>query len=194
MNFMLKSINLMNNLCGMDEVGRGALAGPLVLAGVILPDNFEVKDVVIRDSKKMSILQRNKAKEYIEKHAIKIEVEVIDVDIINKKGIGWANIYGFLKLIEKINADKYIVDGNLKFENPKIESVIGGDNKYICISSASIIAKCFRDNLMRNLHPSFPEYGFLTNVGYGTKIHLEALKKYGITKHHRLDFVCSSPA
>lgn len=177
--------------CGLDEVGRGALAGPLVLAGVILPEKINFENVIIRDSKKMSLFQRVKAKEFIEKVAIKFEIEIVDVEKINENGIGWGNKQGFLNLIKRIEAEKYIVDGNLKFENKKVESLVKADSQVPEVMCASIIAKCYRDNLMKNLHIDYPNYGWITNVGYGTKTHLEALKKFGVTSHHRTKFINS---
>lgn len=176
-------------VCGLDEVGRGALAGPLILAGVILPENFTFEKIVIRDSKTMSFLQRQKAKEFIEKNALKIEIEVIDINKINDKGIGWGNKQGFLNLIDKIEAEKFVVDGNLKLDRKNVTSVVDADAKILSVMCASIIAKCYRDELMHNLHPDFPDYGWITNVGYGTKKHIEAIKKFGVTRHHRTEFV-----
>lgn len=170
-------------VCGMDECGRGPLAGPIVAAAVVL--HKPIKG--LNDSKKLSPEKRQKLFKKIINNAI-YEVEIIDVKSINRRGIGWANKELFKRLSNKIQADKYIADGNLKL-GTKIVSLIKADTKVQEVMAASIIAKVTRDKLMRELHLDFPNYGWKSNMGYGTKFHVNALRERGTTKHHRKLFV-----
>ncbi len=183
----------MKLICGLDEVGRGALAGPMLMCASVYQENKSLKqklgNLVFRDSKKMTKLQRNKIVDELKNNLVYFETLEISVDEINQKGIGLCNAEGFRKLIKKIKADEYIVDGNLKINLSKTNSVVKADNLFETVMASSIIAKVTRDILMHNLHQDFPNYDFLNNVGYGTKKHIEAIKKFGITKHHRIDFV-----
>lgn len=177
-------------ICGLDEVGRGALAGPLVLCGVVVEDCVDFKkifkDFKFKDSKKMSKQQRENIFPELVKFIKKHEIEIIDVDYINKNGIGVANKEGFVSLIKRIESEEYIVDGNLKFSNFKsVKSVIRADSFVDAVTVAGIIAKVTRDRIMHKLHYDFPDYDFLNNVGYGTKKHIQALKEKGRTIHHR---------
>jgi len=172
-------------ICGMDEVGRGALAGPLMAAASIL--NTQCSIIYMKDSKKLSKSQRERIYKELMDAKIEYVVEEISVETINEKGIGWANKELFRRLKNKLIADVYIADGNLKIEG--INSEVKADNKYPEVMAASIIAKVKRDSHMRELHNLQMVYGWETNVGYGTKKHIEALRKYGMTKHHRVRFV-----
>lgn len=177
-------------ICGLDEVGRGPLAGPLVAAGVILGR----KVVGLNDSKKLNPNQRRILYEEIINTCKVYAVEVFSVEEIDRIGIGQANKRIFEMLIKKIAADKYIVDGNLRItgdirNRPNIESVIKADAKFPEVMAASIVAKVTRDGIMRNLHKEYPEYGWETNVGYGTKKHISAIVSFGTTPHHRIKFV-----
>lgn len=174
--------------CGMDEVGRGALAGPLVAAGIILNPKSEILSSKLKDSKKLSPKNRQKLYKKIKSSGAVIAVEEISVDLINKYGIGWANKEIFKRLAKKIPADKYIADGNLKLGR-KIKSIIKADGKIPEVMAASIIAKVFRDRLMDHLHLQYPKYGWQSNKGYGTKYHIAALREHGMTKYHRKRFV-----
>lgn len=185
-------------ICGLDEAGRGALAGPIVIAGVVLPSNFTFKRVfpggIVRDSKQLSKKQRKALFEIINKYSIQILVEVIPVEEINKKGINWANIEGFRRIIQKVDADQYIVDGRWKLpdlgeKNSRTSCVIKGDMKIMAALSAGVVAKIERDKIMSKLYLKFPEYGWNTNTGHGTIYHIEAIKKYGISKYHKTLFV-----
>lgn len=176
-------------IAGLDEVGRGCLAGPLVACGAIL--NSKSEWLTLKDSKKLNPKQRKEFNEKLLESEIEFVIEEISVELINQKGIGWANKEIFERIIKKIQADKYIVDGNLKLtvENKNIVSVIKADNTRKCVMAAAIVAKVYRDSYMEKLHDNFPEYEWSSNKGYGTRKHIEALKKLGATEHHREIFV-----
>ncbi len=188
---------ILNNnyvIAGCDEVGRGPLAGPIVCASVILDLYNEDKIIkYINDSKKIKSRDlktqlSNKIKEYA-KHFKIIEISNEDIDRI---GIGVANQQGLKDSIESLNVniDLVLSDGYLvKDLKQKNISVIKGDTKSASIMCASIIAKVYRDELMFKYHEEYPEYDFINNVGYGTKAHVEAIKKYGICKCHRKSFL-----
>ena len=185
-------------ICGLDEAGRGALAGPIVIAGVVLPSGFRFQRVspkeIVKDSKELSRKQRETLFQIIKKYALQIIVEVISPKEITKRGINWANIAGFRRIINKVEADQYLVDGRWKLpdlgeKNSRIKCVIKGDKKIPAVLAAGIVAKIKRDEIMQKLHLKYPQYHWNTNTGHGTKAHLEAIKKYGICKYHRKEFV-----
>lgn len=186
---MLHYSNMSNLIiCGLDECGRGSLAGPLVAAAVVIKDKESfIKDcpVPIRDSKKLSKIAREKLFKFIKSKDITFEIEEISVKDINNRGISWANKQVFLNLIEKIKADQYVVDGNLKFEQKNILSQIKADDTVLEVSLASNIAKVYRDNLMAKLGENYPQYFWHQNAGYGTLIHRQAILDHGPCKHHR---------
>jgi len=169
----------------MDEVGRGPLAGSLVAVAAVLNKNCPVS--VLKDSKKLSKIQRENIFLKLMEAKVEFCVEEIGVEEINQFGIGWANREAFIRLINRIDADKYIVDGNFKISGA--ESMVKADTKIPEVMAAAIIAKVTRDGQMRKLHDKHMVYGWDTNVGYGTKKHIEAIKKHGVTKHHRIKFV-----
>lgn len=182
----------MIRVCGLDEVGRGAFAGPLVAAAVVvrgrLEGLFENSPVPIRDSKTLSHSQRQRVATYLKKKGVRSVVETISAEDINEKGMAWANKEIFLRLIAKMKATKYVVDGRLKLtlnNQTIIESRIKADTKVSQVILASIIAKLHRDKIMRRLHLEFPIYHWKENKGYGTKKHQEAIKEYGPCEHHR---------
>ena len=127
-------------ICGLDEVGRGALAGPLVACGAIL--SAQSSGLKLKDSKKLDPKQREKLHGLIIQSGVTIEIETISVNSINKRGIGWANKEIFKRLIRKMEADRYILDGNLKIniKNKNIKSVIKADNTRKCVMAAAIVA------------------------------------------------------
>jgi ribonuclease HII len=178
-------------ICGLDEVGRGALAGPLVAAGVILNSKSQILSSKLRDSKKLRYEQREFLCKKILESGSDVVIETISVRQINNRGIGWANKEIFKRIIKKIQADKYIVDGNLKIKvrNKSIKSVVKADNTRKCVMAAAIVAKVFRDELMNQLHDAYPRYGWRQNKGYGTKFHIAAIKENGVVKYHRSVFV-----
>ena len=180
-------------ISGLDECGRGSLAGPLVgaIAIINIPANqfLSLINTPLRDSKKLSEIQRNKLYSIKDELPITYFIESISVEDINERGISWANSQIFINLFEKLNCDQYLVDGNLKFENNKALSVIKGDNIHPQIMLASVIAKVYRDSLMTELHVDYPEYHWDKNSGYGCQAHQEAIRKFGPTPHHRTLFI-----
>jgi ribonuclease HII len=187
-----------NIVCGLDEVGRGPLAGPLLAAAVVFAIDYSFTaahpDIALRDSKLLSTRQREKAYKLIEAAAIDVQFEVIGVDEINAKGIGWANRAVFERLIARVEADSYIVDGNLKLNHlgdkrARVRAVVRADQTEQVVAAASILAKLKRDWMMGALHKSYPAYGWDRNKGYGTPAHIAALREHGPCRLHRAKFV-----
>lgn len=179
-----------NFIAGVDEVGRGAFAGPLVAAAVILPKNFKRNG--IKDSKLLTPKQREILSKYIIENTLFYSISEVDVNFINDFGVGKATHEAFRKCLGKIknNFDFVLVDGfEIKnFNSNRQKAIVGGDNLSVSIAAASIIAKVYRDSIMRKLHLKYPKYNFFQNKGYGTKFHREALKIYGLSKIHRTSF------
>ena len=173
---------------GVDEVGRGCLAGPVFAAAVILNRNINTKN--IKDSKKISFTKRILLSEYIKKNSI-YAIGISTVEEINKINILNASLLSMKRALSKLKIKPNIayIDGpfapNL---NMKCKTFIKGDEKITCIAAASIIAKTARDLFMIELSNQYPKYCWHKNFGYGTKDHLHGLKKYGITEHHRKKF------
>ncbi|MFT8319477.1 MAG: ribonuclease HII [Bacillus sp. (in: firmicutes)] len=175
-------------IAGIDEVGRGPLAGPVVTAAVILPENFYLPG--IDDSKKLSEKKREEFFESIQQEAIAIGIGIIHAEEIDQINIYEATKKAMLQAINDltINPDYLLIDA-MKLTTPyPSQSIIKGDSKSITIAAASIIAKVTRDNMMKELDKQFPAYHFKKNMGYGTKEHLEALQIEGITSYHRKSF------
>lgn len=176
--------------CGTDEAGRGCLAGPVTAAAVILPDDFI--NVLLNDSKQLSLLKRNNLKPLIETEAIAFSVTHVMMDEIDKINILQASITGMHRSIAslKVKPNFIAVDGNKfrPFENIPHQCVVKGDAKFLHIAAASVLAKTYRDAYMAEIHEEFPMYNWKQNKGYPTKEHREAIKKYGITKYHRKSF------
>ena len=182
-----------NNICGIDEVGRGCLAGPVYSAAVVLDQNtnFESKDFKqINDSKKLSENKREKLFDYIIDIS-KFGIGICTVEEIDHLGIQQAVKVSMIRAVEslEIQPDHLLIDNmKLDLDIPQT-SIIKGDQISKSISSASIIAKVSRDNLMKNqISNNFPMYKFEKNKGYGTKEHMDAIKTFGITKQHRKSF------
>jgi|GEM_PF-78992 len=176
-------------LLGIDEAGRGPLAGPVVAAGVILPPNWNHSD--IKDSKKLSETKRNELFEVIQKNALKIIIEISWEDEIDKLNILGATIECFKRIIGKIypKPEIILIDGNpVPINHYDIQYIKKGDSKSLSIASASIIAKVTRDRIMSQFDLVFPDYGFRNHKGYGTKKHFEAIKKIGSLSIHRKSF------
>ena len=179
---------------GIDEAGRGSLAGPVTAAAVILGKDLRNKD--LNDSKKLSPKKRLELKKYIEKNALAYSVAFVDSSQIDKNNIlnsTFKAMHMSLKGLD-IEPDFIIVDGNLfkQYKDLEYKCIIKGDQKYQNIAAASILAKTYRDEYMTNLHLKFPEYDWIRNKGYGTKYHLDMITKFGRTKYHRKSFQIKS--
>ena len=175
---------------GTDEAGRGCLAGPVTAAAVILPKDFS--NAYLNDSKQLSELKREFLKPIIEKEAIAFAVTHLESSIIDEINILNASIKAMQASVLKLHtAPRYlIVDGNRFKPMATIphSTIIKGDAKYLSIAAASVLAKTYRDAYMCAIHEEFPMYNWKQNKGYPTKEHREAIKKYGVTKYHRLSF------
>ena len=178
-------------ICGIDEAGRGPLAGPVVVAAVIMPENSMIEGV--NDSKKISEKKREKLYEEITSQAITWGVGIIDQNEIDNINILNATKKGLTQAILALNQkpDIILVDALTGINTLGIpyESIIKGDAKSYSIASASIIAKVTRDRIMRKLDTIYPEYGFAKHKGYGTAAHIQAIKENGICALHRKTFV-----
>lgn len=179
-------------VAGVDEVGRGPLAGPIVAAAVILDKNSEDLILKINDSKKITKELREELSSIIKEKALSYSIAVKTNREIDEKGIGFCNNEIFKEAIEKLNVkpDMVLSDGyTIKGFNLNNEAVIKGDTKSAAIACASIIAKVYRDNLMEEYSKIYNQYGFEKNVGYGTKDHIDALVKHGSCEIHRESFL-----
>ncbi len=176
-------------IMGLDEVGRGCLAGPVVTAGVILPKNIDIPG--IRDSKKLTKHQREHLAQQIKKQALYWVVKEGSIELIDRINILWASIETMRVCAETGSAapDYLLIDGN-RYTNSLIpyKCVVKGDDKSLSIAAASILAKVYRDNLMEKYHAKYPEFDWINNVGYPTAKHKLALKKFGKTEYHRASF------
>ena len=188
-------------VCGLDEVGRGALAGPLVAAAVVLPTDFlqELGPLArfLRDSKTVPRARRVEVAAAIQASAITVATAVISTAQINARGIGWANREAFRQLISAVAADLYIVDGRVRPPAPpdkaaRVRCLVRADQSVPEVSAASIVAKTTRDDLMRGLHRVYPAFGWHRNAGYGTAAHVAALRSHGVTPEHRTRFAGSA--
>ena len=174
---------------GLDEVGRGCLAGPVVAAGVILDPNNPIEG--IQDSKKLSLSERLRLSKEIKKKALYWTIQEGDLAMIDRLNILWASLETMNSCATSTgaNSDYLLVDGNRYVPTLLAhQCIVKGDRKSASIGAASIIAKVYRDELMASLHLEFPEYGWDNNVGYPTNAHRQALKKYGYTPIHRTSF------
>ncbi len=176
-------------IAGVDEVGRGPLAGPVVTAAVILPEAYALEGLT--DSKKVSASKRESLAIAIKEQSIAWCIAQASVEEIDKFNILGATMLAMQRAVAglKLTPEFVLVDGNRSpgFDMPS-KAIVGGDGLESAISAASIIAKQFRDAMMIELDAQFPGYGFASNKGYPTKQHREALKKYGATPWHRRSF------
>ena len=173
---------------GVDEVGRGCLAGPVVSAAVILKENINLK--LLKDSKKISFKKRIEIAEHIKLNST-YAIGLATVEEILNLNILQAALLSMKRAIDKLSIEPELVliDGNFAPKGLKnFKTIINGDEKIKSISAASIIAKVFRDQLMIKLSEKFHNYAWERNFGYGTKAHMEGLKKFGVTSHHRKSF------
>lgn len=179
------------NLAGIDEVGRGSWAGPVVAAAVVLPNNW-VLPPKLTDSKLLKAKDREILAEIIKSQALAYTVVEIGISSINKDGVGQATQKAFRKAINKlaIQPDFYLVDGFYikNLSKKKQWPIIKGDQKSASIAAASIIAKVYRDRLMVRLGKQYPQYCWAQNKGYGTKLHQSAIKLGGLSALHRTSF------
>ena len=182
-------MSIKNKIAGVDEVGRGCLAGPVFAAAVILNEKIEKK--YIKDSKKIPFKKRILLSEYIKKNSI-YAVGIASVNEIDKINILNASLLSMQRALNKLRVKPSVayIDGIFAPKDIKIKykTFIRGDEKIVSISAASIIAKVSRDLFMIKLAEKYPKYNWHKNFGYSTKDHLRGLKKYGITKHHRKKF------
>ena len=180
-----------NLICGIDEAGRGPLAGPVVVAAAIMPRDSMLEGV--NDSKKVSEKKREKLYDLITDEAITYGVGIIDQKEIDRINILNATKEGLTMAVKELNPkpDLIIVDALSKIDTEGIpyKSIIKGDAKCYSIACASIIAKVTRDRIMRQWDEVYPQYGFIKHKGYGTAAHISAIKEYGLCPLHRLSFV-----
>lgn len=176
-------------VCGVDEAGRGPLAGPVVAAAVILDPDHPIEG--LRDSKKLSPKKREALAEQIREHALAWYIAEGSVEEIDRINILQATMQAMKRAVEglKIRPDMVLIDGNRIPQMPyRCEAIVGGDDKVPEISAASILAKTYRDALMTILGQMHPEYGFEHHSGYCTSEHMKALDKYGPCQAHRMTF------
>ena len=175
---------------GVDEAGRGCLAGPVVAAAVILPKDFH--HPFLNDSKQLSRKRRDELRIIIERESIAWAIGKASVDEIDKINILQASFLAMHRAIAELKPlpDFLLIDGNRFKKYPEIEhsSIIGGDGKFLSIAAASVLAKTHRDEEMEFLHQEFPHYGWDKNMGYGTLVHRDSLIKFGHCIHHRKSF------
>ena len=176
-------------VAGIDEAGRGPLAGPVVSAAVILPSSFPVSD--IKDSKKLTPRKRADLYEKIYEHAISIGIGIIDSIEIDRINILKASLMSMAMSVDNLNPqpDYLLIDGKFKIQSvlPQ-EPIVKGDSLSISIAAASIVAKVTRDRLMERYHIDYPEFGFARHKGYPTRAHKEAINKFGCCPIHRRSF------
>lgn len=197
-------------IIGIDEVGRGALAGSVTVAAVAATTKLRIQSaswrtkikIPLKDSKKLSPKQREIWFDFIKQQKIPYAIASVSPKIIDKINISNAANLAATRAFKKLltnnqqlttNNCKILLDGglyikNLKLKNLKTKTIIKGDEKIPAISLASIVAKISRDRYMKKLHKKYPRYNFINNVGYGTKKHIKAIKKYGLSSIHRITF------
>lgn len=175
------------DVLGLDEAGRGPMAGPCVVCGVIFPKGYD--NPLINDSKKLSDKKRQEIVEVIYQDAKVYQIEVVSVETIDELNIYKATQMAMEKIARDLNASVVLSDAMpLNVENKEVVSIVKGDARSISIAAASIIAKTVRDAMMIELDAKYPKYGFKNHKGYGTKAHKEAILKYGRTSAHRKSF------
>lgn len=175
---------------GCDEAGRGCYAGPVFAAAVILPQGFF--HPLLNDSKQVTVENRNLLRPYIEANALAWGVARVNEDEIDRINILKASLKAMHLALDrlKMRPELLLIDGNrfTRYRRTPHRCVVKGDSIFASIAAASILAKTWRDEYMRNLHAEFPHYGWITNKGYGTKEHRDAIDRYGLCKYHRKSF------
>ena len=178
------------NICGIDEAGRGPLAGPVVVAGVIMPQDSMIE--FVNDSKKVTEKRREKLYDIIREEAISYSIAVVDQNVIDEINILNATKQGVTEVIDGLDVkpDLILVDAleHINTRGIPYEPLVKGDARCYNIAAASILAKVTRDRIMRQWDEIYPQYGFLSNKGYGTAKHIEAIKEYGLCPIHRISF------
>lgn len=179
---------------GLDEAGRGSLAGPVTVAACIMPYGFQ--HPLIKDSKLLSEVSRQKALQVVLDNAISYSIQHINVDQIENTNILKSTMSGMHDCLSDLDEhahrfDFILVDGDQfkGYHGIPHETIVGGDNKYTSIAAASILAKTARDSYMKDISKDYPDYGWGSNKGYGTKQHIDAIKEAGGTEHHRNSFI-----
>ena len=193
---MPRVVNLENCLihgrleAGCDEAGRGPLAGPVYAAAVILPEDFH--HPLLNDSKQMSAKARETVREVIQKEAVAWAVVAVEPEEIDSLNILWASVTGMQRAVSKLSVrpEFLLIDGNRfrPFDGIPYGTFVHGDARFASIAAASVLAKTYRDDRMRELALQYPEYGWERNMGYPTPEHIEAIRKYGFTPQHRKSF------
>lgn len=193
---MQREIHLMTRMtpgvleAGCDEAGRGPLAGPVYAAAVILPEDFH--HPLLNDSKQMSEKARNLLRPIIEKEAISWAVEAVSAEEIDRLNILWASVTGMQRAVRRLSVkpEFLLIDGNRfrPFDGIPYATVVHGDATYASIAAASVLAKTYRDERMRQLAKEYPQYGWEHNMGYPTAGHIAAIKEFGYTPEHRKSF------
>ena len=187
---MLKHYKSKLIIAGCDEAGRGCLSGPVVAAAVILPKKF--KNKILNDSKVLSEKKRELLRPIIEKEAIAWAVGIVSPSEIDEINILNASFLAMHRAIEGLNtkAELLLIDGNRFNPYPEIphDCIIKGDGKYLSIAAASVLAKTYRDDIMKELDTRFPAYNWKQNKGYPTKQHRKAIAEFGANNHHRKSF------
>ena len=175
---------------GCDEAGRGPLAGSVYAAAVILPEDFF--HPLLNDSKQMSEKQRDLLRPIIEKEAVAWKVVAVSAEEIDQLNILWASVTGMQRAVSglSVRPEFLLIDGNRfrPFDGFGCATVVHGDATYASIAAASVLAKTYRDEYMRQLAAEYPQYGWDRNMAYPTKEHRDAIRKYGLTKYHRRSF------
>jgi ribonuclease HII len=178
-------------LAGVDEAGRGACAGPLVIASVVLADPFAPELAKVRDSKDVSEAEREKLFDVVTSAALAVSVIIVPAAEVDSRGVHAANLDGMRRAVQGLSVTpNYVLTDGYAIEGLAIPNVAvwKGDQVVTCISAASIIAKVTRDRIMRDLDTTFPNYGFAKHKGYITKVHTEALQEHGPCIEHRRSF------
>ena len=175
---------------GCDEAGRGCLAGSVYAAAVILPDDYQ--NELLNDSKQLTEKKRYQLREIIERDAVAWAVGIVTPEEIDKINILNASSLAMHRALDQLNVrpEAIIVDGNRfkKYQDVPHTTIVKGDGKYLAIAAASILAKTYRDDYMNQLAEEYPQYDWLSNKGYPTKKHREAIKQFGITPYHRKSY------
>ena len=178
-------------LAGVDEAGRGACAGPLVIASVVLADPFAPELTKVRDSKDVSETEREKLFDVVTSAALAVSVIIVPAAEVDSRGVHAANLDGMRRAVQGLSVTpNYVLTDGYAIEGLAVPNVAvwKGDQVVTCISAASIIAKVTRDRIMRELDSDFPDYGFAKHKGYITKAHTEALQAHGPCIEHRRSF------